>query len=632
MFRVENLRMQSKMLLMAGIFALGFGIFGVISYQTLNTVKVNGSHYHEVIRDKDLIADVLPPPAYIVEAYLTCHILPEEKDPQKFEQRIVSLQQLKDEFNARQSHWKANLPDSPMREELCSESRRTAEQFFDQALNQFVPLLKAGKNDEADAILGGPMAQAFETHRASINKVVEAATELAKSDEAEVSSIVIWRTWIMVVVGIGLLGTVLAVSLWMARRIAAPLNQTVEAVKAVAAGDLTQKLDIHSTDELGNMATAINQMVVELANQRERERLSVERERTDAEAKQREADVMRCQVDQLLAIVDAAARGDLTQEIAASDDGAVGRISDALGRFLGDLRRSISAIAHHAQALAGASEELTSVSQQMSHNAVETASQANLVSAASEQVGRSTQTVVTSLQEMNATIREIAKNASEAARVAAQAVLATQSANGTISKLGESSAEIGKVINVITSIAQQTNLLALNATIEAASAGEAGKGFAVVANEVKELAKETAKATEDIRRKVQTIQTDTSSAVDSIQQISLVINQINDISNTIATAVEEQTATSNEIQRNMSEAATGSGEIAANISSVAQNAQSTTQGANDSQQAASELARMASELQQLVSQFNYEGPTHLETAGRKAKLHPAQSQAYHSVV
>jgi methyl-accepting chemotaxis protein len=176
--------------------------------------------------------------------------------------------------------------------------------------------------------------------------------------------------------------------------------------------------------------------------------------------------------------------------------------------------------------------------------------------------------------------------------------------NATIAKLGESSSEIGKVVKVITSIAEQTNLLALNATIEAARAGEAGKGFAVVANEVKELAKETAKATEDISLKIETIQNDTLGAVKAIQEISAVINQINDISNTIASAVEEQTATANEMGRNVTEAARGSNEIAQNITSVAAAAESTTQGASNCQQAAAEMSRMACELQELVTRFN----------------------------
>jgi len=264
-----------------------------------------------------------------------------------------------------------------------------------------------------------------------------------------------------------------------------------------------------------------------------------------------------------------------------------------------EMARILDQVNASATTLGSSAEELTAVSTQMAANAEETSAQANVVSAASEQVSKNVQTVATGVEEMNSSIREIAKNATESARVAGQAVTAADTANKTISKLGESSSEIGKVIKVITSIAEQTNLLALNATIEAARAGEAGKGFAVVANEVKELAKETAKATEDIGLKIEAIQADTRGAIDSIQQIGKVIAQINDISNTIASAVEEQTATANEMSRNVGEAAKGTSEIAQNITAVAQAAQNTTHGANNSQQAASELARMAAELQQL---------------------------------
>jgi methyl-accepting chemotaxis protein len=297
--------------------------------------------------------------------------------------------------------------------------------------------------------------------------------------------------------------------------------------------------------------------------------------------------------------------GDLTRRLEIASQDELGDLSTWFNLFMDKLQKIISSVGENTSGVASSSEQLTGVSHQMSANAEETSSQANVVSAAADQVNKNLQTVAAGTEEMSASIKEIAKNASEAARVASEAVHVAEQTNATIAKLGESSAEIGQVIKVITSIAQQTNLLALNATIEAARAGEAGKGFAVVANEVKELAKQTAKATEDISLRIEAIQRDTKGSVQAIATIGAVINQINDISNTIATAVQEQDATTNEMARNVSEAARGSGEIVKNIAGVAEAAQSTSHGAHDSQDAAQSLAKMANQLRDLVCKFKY---------------------------
>jgi methyl-accepting chemotaxis protein len=301
--------------------------------------------------------------------------------------------------------------------------------------------------------------------------------------------------------------------------------------------------------------------------------------------------------------------GDVTKrlEIAGGiGNDELGEVSRLFNLFMDKLQEILRGIAAHSHKLTTASQKLLESSQQITSNSGETAVQSQSVSRATQQVSQNLESLSTGAGEMTVTVQSIAANAHEAARVAGSAVSAAEAANATIAKLGRSGAEIGVVVKVITSIAQQTNLLALNATIEAARAGDAGKGFAVVANEVKELAKQTAKATEDISHKITTIQADTKGAVAAIETVSGVIHQINNISATIAAAVEEQSATTQEMTRNSSEAAIGAGEISVSIGGVAQAAEGTSARAQESQRAAQELAESASELSRLMRQFKIE--------------------------
>ena len=308
-------------------------------------------------------------------------------------------------------------------------------------------------------------------------------------------------------------------------------------------------------------------------------------------------------ISRVRTVLEGLARGDLTQRLDVKSSDEIGQMSNDLNHAMDRIGETMQSVSRNALELAKASQQFSTVSHQISANSEETSAQANVVSNATQQVSQNLQTVATGAEEMGASIKEIAKNATEAAKIATSAVKVAETTNQTVSKLGDSSIEIGQVIKVITSIAQQTNLLALNATIEAARAGEAGKGFAVVANEVKELAKETAKATEDIGRRIEAIQADTKSAVEAIASISGVINQINDISSTIATAVEEQSATTNEMSRNVNEAAHSSGEITSNITGVAEAARSTTQDAADTHKASQILVENSLLLRRLIEQF-----------------------------
>jgi methyl-accepting chemotaxis protein len=259
-----------------------------------------------------------------------------------------------------------------------------------------------------------------------------------------------------------------------------------------------------------------------------------------------------------------------------------------------------------------ASDELRA----MTDGAKECTSQANIVSGAATTISVNLNTVASAVEEMSASVREISKNSSEASRVATGAVDDIRETDASVQRLGASSAEIGNVVKLITSIAEQTNLLALNATIEAARAGEAGKGFAVVANEVKELAKQTALATQDIGSRINAIQGDTHSAVTAIAKIRDVISKIAEYQNSIASAVEEQSATTDQISNNLREVAQGSKEIADSIAGVAEVTRKSEQAAERTDTSSRELGQMALGLQQLVGQFTITAREESATPGR----------------
>ncbi|OIQ19636.1 MAG: hypothetical protein BM556_03890 [Bacteriovorax sp. MedPE-SWde] len=290
----------------------------------------------------------------------------------------------------------------------------------------------------------------------------------------------------------------------------------------------------------------------------------------------------------------------------------VSPIFDTGGSYLGpmvtwevisDKYALVEDLSKSAEGLSDSAENLLGLSNSLSAGAEETSAQANTASTASEEINAGVQTVASNMEEMVAAIKEITKTTNEASSMSNEAMKMAKSTNQIIGQLGDSSMDIGNVIKVISSIAQQTNLLALNATIEAARAGEAGKGFAVVANEVKELAKQTAKATNDITKKIETIQSDSKNAVNAIGEISDAIEKVNGYAGNIAASVEEQAATTNEVTRIVTEAAEGVKQINENIGQVSEAASSTGKDAANTQDAAKMLKEMAATLGQHVEKI-----------------------------
>jgi len=301
--------------------------------------------------------------------------------------------------------------------------------------------------------------------------------------------------------------------------------------------------------------------------------------------------------------LEAAASGDLTRRVTVDSQDEIGRVCQALNRMLDNTKSTVAAVVSSERKLTSSSSDLEQISHSLASAAEQTAAQAKSVSESSNLVARNMTVMAASSDQMMNAIREISRATSEAAQVASTAVDVAHQTNQTIEKLGASSSEIGNVVKVITSIAEQTNLLALNATIEAARAGDAGRGFAVVASEVKNLAEQTAKATEDIARRIEAIQADSNRSVESIATVGKVVDRIHTISGVIAAAIEEQSATTSEVSRNIQEAVQGANEIVQSISEVSAAVGEGTKAATRTRTSAESLASLSTELSQVVSQF-----------------------------
>ncbi len=308
-------------------------------------------------------------------------------------------------------------------------------------------------------------------------------------------------------------------------------------------------------------------------------------------------------VQEIERVLSALAEMDLTVRVGGRYEGDYERIPTALNAVCSRLSKEVEQISRQTLAMASASERLKAISTRLTSGAAETSQLAASAAEASKKVSNGVAAAAAGSDEMLNSIREIAHNAGKAASAVKSAVNLTDSTTQKMSHLGQSSEEISKVIKVITGIAQQTNLLALNATIEAARAGEAGKGFAVVATEVKELAKGTAKATEEVSERISAIRRDTQESVEGLAAISTVTKEINGISSTITVAVEEQTATTNEMGRHLSEAAETAAAIAQEMSGLAQAARSTSDGATQTDASIAELNKILDQLRNFVAMF-----------------------------
>ncbi len=554
---LSKLRISTAASIFGALVVLGFIALLATSYFALRELKVGGPVYNRIVLGKDLVADILPPPEYVIEAYLEATLAMQEPDALAL--HTQRLTQLHKDYDLRHVYWQGTEFDPVIKDKLVNKSHAEVAQFWSLVEGKLLPALR--NNDQNAAIAAYvEVGQAYARHRAVVDELVQDSDRLTAQIEADATqseqsfSAVLWG-----VAGIVLtivLAGVFSVIFGMARPIAA----MTQAMNTLANGNLDVAIpSVGRRDEIGEMALT-TQIFRDNAVQMEKLR-QAQAENASRQAAERKA-LLMAMADQF-------------------EHGVMGVVT----------------------VVTSSAAQMESTAQSLSASAHQAEGQASEVGKSADWASSNVQAVASAAEQLSASIHEISRQVAQAAEVSTEAAREAANTNEIVGSLAGTAERIGEVVRLITDIASQTNLLALNATIEAARAGEAGKGFAVVAGEVKTLANQTSRATDEISNQVVAVQQETGRAVEAIRSIADVIDRVHGICSNIASAVEEQGVATQEIARSVQMAAEGTEQVSVTIGGINEAASHTGAAATQMLSSAQALAHNSQSLQTSVSEF-----------------------------